>query len=53
LPMHPEAMNKARRDIEGDQMRLDLRPAQEPEETERRPAASVGREKKVSPRKGA
>jgi hypothetical protein len=46
LPMHPEATNKARRDIEGDQLRLDLRPAEEPEIVERRPAGSAAREKK-------
>ena len=43
LPIHPEAMNKARRDMEGDQLRLDLRPPddQEPKDKVRRPAASV------------
>ncbi len=41
LAMHPDATNKARRDAEGDQLRLDLRPARTEAQEEKKPAESV------------
>jgi DNA modification methylase len=41
LAMHPDATNKARRDTEGDQLRLDLRPARTEIAEAKKPAESV------------
>jgi hypothetical protein len=51
LAMHPDATTKARRDAEGDQLRLDLRPARTEIAEAKKPAESVIAQKHRSAKK--